>query len=454
MSTPLPPADDAQLREQLRQDLPGIGLEAIDRFRPPALAVPSQRRAGAMRPPIDTIEVLSLLRGADGVLRWDAGTPVGVMANGLRRAGRAALPSGQVIEQFGFTQIAPNQVGVVLRKLDQKLTPSGFAPTAPVTTDVRLRRWQGGQLAPFHGPDAAKKNVLLFVHGTFSNCDNLFTEMAAAPLDAGAKLLAAAEKRYDLILTFDHPTMSFSPVVNAFDLAALLRPAPASVDVVSHSRGGLVTRWFLEGFADPAMKRRAVLVAASIAGTSLAAPPRLKAALSYLANVGDVLGRAAKLGAAHPFLTAAAALASVMTAMTRFAAGTPLLDAAVAMIPGLQGQSKVGNNPDLVRLRANTGGAGLEYYAVQADFQPNDPGWNFLQYFSKPMQRVASLAADLVFDEPNDLVVDTASMTDLADQAAIPPDHVLDYGTTDAVHHTSYFRQERTLAFIRAKLGI
>src|SRR5208337_4047232 len=100
-----------------------------------------------------------------------------------------------------------------------------------VTTDVRLRRWQGGQLAPFHGPDAAKKNVLLFVHGTFSNCDNLFTEMAAAPLDAGAKLLAAAEKRYDLILTFDHPTMSFSPVVNAFDLAALLRPAPASVDV-------------------------------------------------------------------------------------------------------------------------------------------------------------------------------------------------------------------------------
>jgi len=45
-------------------------------------------------------------------------------------------------------------------------------------------------------------------------------------------------------------------------------------------------------------------------------------------------------------------------------------------------------------------------------------------------------------------------MTDLGDQASILPGRILDYRTTDTVHHTNYFRQERTLAFSREKLGI
>lgn len=44
-------------------------------------------------------------------------------------------------------------------------------------------------------------------------------------------------------------------------------------------------------------------------------------------------------------------------------------------------------------------------------------------------------------------------MVDLCDGLAIPPDQVLDFGTTDVVHHTNYFAQPSTLDFIRESLG-
>ncbi len=449
------PADDQALRERIRDAFTDFGLEPMDRFRanPGATGTPSvMRRAGTVRPPIEQVDTLTLLRSPDGVLRWETGTPSLVSAAQPRRAGRAALPAGQIVEQFVFARIPPNQVGVLMEKLDRRLTPNGVGPATAGAPDPRLRRWDGTKLVPFRGADAAGRKVLLFVHGTFSNCDNLFEEMSLAENQGGNNLLGRAQTRYDHLLTFDHPTVGCSPVMNAFDLAALLRPAPASVDVVCHSRGGLVVRWFLEAFADPRMKRRAVLVATTIAGTSLAAPPRQKAAFQYLTNVGDTLGRLLGLGMAHPFLAAAGTLMSILTSITKAAANTPILDAGMALFPGFQGQSRVGNNPELLRLRANTGGAGGKYFAVTSDFQPRDPGWDFLQYFSKPMLRVANAGADLLFDGPNDLVVDTVSMTDLADQTQLSGKDVKAFPTNDTVYHTNYFRQTGTLAFIREKL--
>ena len=455
--TLVPVADDEVLRSLLQSDLLGMGIAPIGRFRPPAPPISEARRAAPSRPPTETIEVLTLLRDADGLLRWEPGLAPGILKPDMRRAGRAALPPGKVVEQFAFTRIPPNDVGKVLQDLDKKLTPFGVAPSTAGGIDSRVRRWDQDELVPFNASQAAGKKVLLLVHGTFSNNDSLFREIGEAPDNTGQQFLAAAAKHYDHILAFDHPTVSCSPIVNSFDLAAVLRPSPASIDVICHSRGGLVTRWFFEGFADPAMKRRAILVATSIGGTSLAAPFRLKSAIRYLTNIGDILGRTAKIGALvapHPFVTAAGALMTILTSVTRIAAGSPLLDTAVALVPGLQGQSRVGNNVELDRLRANTGNAGLEYYAVKSDFQPDDPGWNILRYFSKPMQRIAGFGADLIFEGANDLVVDTASMTELADTEQIHSDRILDFGTSTTVHHTNYFRQKATIEFIRQKLGI
>ncbi len=390
-------------------------------------------------------EIYSLVREG-GVLRWRAGT---VPATGLRQraAGRAALPPGQIVKQYAFERLEPSQVYTALLGLDQRLTPAGTG----------LRRLHNGVLVPFPDPrKAAGKKVLLIVHGTFSTAEAVVTNgLQATP--AGNRLLADSAKRYDFVLVFDHPTLSVSPMLNAFDLAALLRPAPASIDMLCHSRGGLVARWFCEAFAEASIKRRVLFVASPLAGTSLAAAPRLKSSLDLLTNTADMLRTLGDSAAAQPLFLAASGLMRVLSAVTGGVARTPILDAAIALIPGLDGQSRVGNNQELLRLRANTGTADfaagqVRYFSVQANFEPRDIGWNFLRLFSKPMQRVGDWGADLVFQGPNDLIVDTASMAETADGRPITIAH--DFGTTDRVHHTNYFVQPETIRAVRSSFGL
>ena len=77
----------------------------------------------------------------------------------------------------------------------------------------------------------------------------------------GGQLLDAAQQHYDQVLAFDHYTLSRGPILNALDLARLFAPSKAEIDIVCHSRGGLLTRWFFE-VMDRLLdrKRRAVLV--------------------------------------------------------------------------------------------------------------------------------------------------------------------------------------------------
>ncbi len=403
-------------------------------------------------------EIFSLVREA-GVLRWRAGS---VASAGARpRAGRAALPVGEVVKQYAFERLEGSQVYRALEGLDRMLTPMTAA--AGGTGLRRLRMDSSGNFRLEDFPDAGKaagKKILLFVHGTFSQSEALI-ERGLAKTPAGRKLLADAVSRYALVLCYDHPTLGVSPLLNAFDLAALLRPSPASIDIVCHSRGGLVARWFCEAYADPAVPRRVVFVGAPLAGTSLASAPRLKSALDLLTNIAEALRAASDLAAANAFFTAASGLLRVISTVTNTVANTmlkaPLLDAAIALVPGLDAMSRTGNNPEINRLRANTGGAdftsgALRYFAVQSNFEPRELGWNFLRLFSKPMQRLGDWAADQVFEGPNDLIVDTGSMAETADARFITIAH--DFGTNERVHHTNYFEQGETLKAIRSSFAL
>lgn len=444
MNTALMPADGTLL-QNLRTTLEPLGLRPIDRLPPRPSMSRATTRTG--RPPdVDHVDLLTLTR-RDGVLRWESGAAGGIsFAPG--RAGRAAVAGGAVLQQFVFERLAPSQVQQALNDLDKKLTPLHL--TQPLR---ELRGLDANDHVPFTGA-TGKKKILLFIHGTFSSGDMFRNELALVPDKAGADFIAAALRKYDLVLTYDHPTVGVSPSLNAFDLAALLKDAPASVDVVSHSRGGLVTRWWLEGFADPRTQLRGMFVGSPIAGTSFAAPARLRAALNFLTNVGGVLQQAADIASATPLFAAASVLMRVLNSITRVAANTPLIDAAVAMIPGLDAQSRSGTNGEILRLRQNTGNAGLQYFAVKSNFMPQGHGWAFWRYFVRPKQYLVNWTADLVFDGDNDLVVDTGSMIELADQATIAEARTLDFGTTADVHHTNYFRQAQTVEFIRKSFEI
>jgi hypothetical protein len=381
---------------------------------------------------------MSLVR-RDGVLFLGDGRQV---TGGLkRRSTRALGVRGRVVGEYRLERLRKNMVGAALDRLDEKLSP------ARGLRRLREKRWHPAEAI------RAKKPILLLVHGTFSNNDNLLREMKSTK--AGKRFLTWAEDRY-VVLGFDHPTLAVSPMLNARELArAMVRFEDRPIDVVCHSRGGLVTRWWLEAF-DPGdtTKRRAIFLGSPLAGTGLAAPPNIRATLSLLANISEVLGKLAGKGAtAHPFLAVASGLFQIVRSITSLASKTPAVDAALALIPGLTAMSRVGNNHELISLRRDAPGVRGRYFVVRSNFEPTDPRWKFWRYFTK--SQAANLAADAVFDGQNDLVVDTPSMTGFSskDGFRFPGNQLQDFGTSESVHHTNYLRQVETLDFIRHHLS-
>jgi hypothetical protein len=152
-------------------------------------------------------------------------------------------------------------------------------------------------------------------------------------------------------------------------------------------------------------------------------------------------------------LAAVAGIFQVVSSITSVVSKTPVIDAAIAMIPGLAAMSRIGNNAELTVLRRVPLDVKNRYFCVQSNFEPEDETWKFWRWFRK--DKLADFAADAVFDGPNDLVVDTVSMTGFSSTATFEAQRQLfDFGpASKTVHHTNYLRQPQTLRFIREALG-
>ncbi len=437
-----------RMREALRQSLkPLDGIYPVDRYEG-VVKIGKLRRRGA-RPGDDPTRSLTLIEDENGVLLWEDGAVLARPVAGLRRGYRGAAPgpTGEVVEHVIVEPLDPSKVGSTLACLDQRLTPH-----------PGLRQFIGGKLQlPGNGLKPVNGGrILLIVHGTFSEGQAILDQLTDSRNKDGQSLLASAAKKYDQILVFDHPTMAVSPMLNALDLARRFADTKADIDVICHSRGGLVTRWWLEAFDHPIGKRRAILVGAPLAGTNLASPPRLRHLLSWFSNLNQVIGMA---GSLVPFLPVVSCLARLTATVTNVLAQTPLVDAAVAMVPGLAAMSRIDNNFELDRLNTKRSSR-PEYYVVKSHFQPRDPGWKFWEYFvDQPLQR----AARHIFPGENDLVVDTESMTvveSVSQQAGarkisdIAPACVHDFGATNTVYHTNYFRDAVTCKKIQQWLQL
>jgi CHAT domain-containing protein len=91
---------------------------------------------------------------------------------------------------------------------------------------------------------AAESPVLLFLHGTASNFGGSFGKLWESTEGDNGQATQAARKalkeRYgDRVVSFEHRTLTESPITNALALVAQL-PKGAQLDLVSHSRGGLL----------------------------------------------------------------------------------------------------------------------------------------------------------------------------------------------------------------------
>jgi hypothetical protein len=434
-------------------------VEALDVFggdaRPEQLPGTAERRRATRRGLADPLHRAALFLNDEGILEWrlDPRPPLGL---GGRRSAGASVgsgPPGELVDLFEFESLGVNQVSDFLDRTDQRLNPRCVVKDGGTTRAAsrlwRLRPGAGDALPQYElleQPPAGSKRRLLLVHGTFSQSQAFLDGIGAA--GQGKAFLTLLFKTYDEVLAFEHPTLSVSPVLNALDLHDALAGISGPMDVIAHSRGGLVVRWALDVFGLPAAPVRAVLVGTPLGGTSLAAPDKLRATLGLLSNFGAALQSAGGVASAWmPLLVAPLAILRVASSAVGAVARTPVLDGAIALVPGLAAQSRVAGNPELSRLSPRPQRDGIDYALVGSDFQPADPGWHFWRWFRKG--RIANAAADSVFPGANDLVVDSDSMLDLTGATARH-----DFGRSDTVHHTNYFQQNATLAFIRKRFGL
>jgi hypothetical protein len=246
-------------------------------------------------------------------------------------------------------------------------------------------------------------------------------------------------ERYDgRVFGFDHYTLSESPLDNARALAELL-PHNQALDIICHSRGGLVTRCLLEHptvrpvlDAKGVTLRRVVFVGAANQGSPLATRQNLKLLLSLM---HDAHAQAAREGGwEQGYLEKATALLGVVAALV------------AAQIVALPGVDALVPDSGLIReLNAAPAVPMPPTFFVRANFG-NSKG---------PLSLLEKTVKDVFRTEPNDLVVPFRGMNDLRGRTPAPIiEKVLDHVETPQGRdwHLTYFASEPVLDFILQQL--
>ncbi|MEJ0100678.1 MAG: hypothetical protein WDO12_13555 [Pseudomonadota bacterium] len=300
-------------------------------------------------------------------------------------------------------------------------------------------------------PQDRAARVLLLVHGTFSSTLGSYGALAAHP--DGQALLRAALAHYDLIIGWDHRTLSALPSDNAIDIVARLErigfKQPPQVDAVAYSRGGLVFRSLVEQMLPSSPLKidlqRAVFVACTNGGTELARAENWSRFADRYLNVAAAGARALAL---VPGFNAAS---TVLSAAIR---GVAVLVKAIASaaitdegIPGLAAMDPAGNFVREINEKQD-GQPTPEnsFYCVVTSTFDTSKAANTDPSVMSPslLLKLGDHATDSLYGKPNDLVVHVESMTQIDVDSGSFVDDKLDFGANGHVHHCNYFAQPET----------
>ncbi len=483
---------DAQWLLSRLQASPDVSTNALPAMTPRAGAA-TRAVIGAAAPHVDVDladdESAVLLVETDGVVEWqfpDASYPFTPPAGGRAAPGSAtrrvrfsvAAPGGAVAGGMQQRNVAIDWALHRVRSIVLKFVAR--KAVVPIVAHMERSKRDGpvvisGSASPTEWamPDdfagvqlpAGQARLLLLVHGTFSSTVGGFGELCATTW--GQAFLAEAHAKYDAVLGYDHRTLSVDPLDNAKDLYEALRTlkcgAPPHIDIVCHSRGGLVVRSLIERVlpASPwhPVIGSVVFVGATNSGTKLARPENWKSLIDLTTNLA-LAGRRALtiLGAPHVGLVAGE-IADGIGDFVRW-----LVDAAVTqrLVPGLAAMDPDGAFVEDIN-RLAPGDRQIEadlrsrYYAIESNFRPTllNPDHHEPKEFPRRLALMfANGFIDVLMQEAhNDLVVDTASMT-LIDGSPLDARDVQDFGTNAVVYHTNYFIQPETVDALARWLGL
>ena len=379
--------------------------------------------------------------GGAGTAVFDLTVPI--RPPGTRGLGRRRTDALRATVLSYALPAAASLAGGAIRALESVVVHPGLVR---MTTDDP-GQWPRVDRLEELGLDPARTNrLLLFVHGTFDSTAGAFGGLTATP--EGRAFLAGARDAYDAVVGFDHRTLSDDPRANADDLAARLASFPAqqpvSIDVVSHSRGGLTARSLVESVLPGLPWRgsvdRAVFVAATNAGTHFADAARWSDLVDVYTNLVAANARATadRVGGGPAAAVAVEALRAIGALVKWLASFATDPDS----VPGLA--AKMPGGPFVTTLNADQPGQprpGTPWFVVSSDFSatvtdhpPELP--------DAVVTEIVDGIVDRVIQGPNDLVVDVASMS------AIDLSHgggyvrgAYAYPPNSTVYHTSYFVQ-------------
>jgi hypothetical protein len=263
----------------------------------------------------------------------------------------------------------------------------------------------------------AQGRALLLVHGTFSSTHAAFSQM---PKDYVDKL----NQEYDgRVFAFDHFTLSEDPSANVeLFLGQIPKGTTLDLDIICHSRGGLVSRVLAElesrtGHCAVRV-RNVVFVGAPNAGTILTDTKYIGCFLDSYTNMLNLfLDLLPETGVVET-------LDGIITVAKQLSLNT---------IKGLEGlQSMLPDGEFLKRL--NQGGKDdKKYFSISSNFEPaENPG--FKAY-------MANRLMDRVFKAENDLVVPTAGAYESNGSGFFPIEERLLFPPSGGVHHCNYFAQ-------------
>jgi hypothetical protein len=226
----------------------------------------------------------------------------------------------------------------------RSFTPDDYA--RPDGAPVEGERWR----------QLAAGRSLLMIHGTFSRAHTAF---AGLPRDVVARLHQVYGER---VFAFDHFTLSESPAQNVqWLLDRIPDGTRLDLDVICHSRGGLVSREISEKQAHFSLGGRQlrvgriVFVAAANAGTPL----------TDSEYMGDFIDSYTNLLQFFPSNGATEVLEGIVTVAKMLAVGV------LHGLPGLQAMNPAG--PFLKDFNQGPKGAD-RYFALASNYDPKDPG--------------------------------------------------------------------------------
>ncbi|HSE63576.1 MAG TPA: hypothetical protein VLG15_08185 [Thermoanaerobaculia bacterium] len=322
----------------------------------------------------------------------------------------------KILQVLVFPIIAPvvGRVGEFLvREWEEKKRPYRFRSFTPANYQNA-----GSPLGAGDWASLAKGPCLLLVHGTFSRTDAAFGDLPRPYVQDLCRLYD------DRVFSFDHPTLSEDPDQNASrfveNLPVDLR---LQLDIVCHSRGGLVSRVLAERQGALPMANRTLTFRKMV----FVATPNGGTVLTDTRHVGDFIDTYTNLLNFFPSAGVIDVLEAIITVVKQLALATAKsLCGLQSMLPGGDFLTSLNQGPKDAK----------KYYALASNFEPTHPG---LKAFAQ------NRLIDAIFQKAdNDLVVPTAGVYEKngSDFFPIPAARRLVFSGLAGIPHSGFFANE------------